>query len=210
MIIVMKAGAEKSKAENIIVELEKKNLKPVPLFGVERTVIAVIGEERDLSMGHLEAMPGVEKVMRVVEPYKLTSKHTHPKRTIVEVNGIKIGSDQLAIMSGPCSVETEEQMDQAAKALSEIGVKILRGGAFKPRTGPYSFQGLGSEGLDILKKTAEKYSMATITEVLDIRHLDEICEKCDMLQIGARNMQNFQLLKEVGKRKRLSAHIFFS
>ena len=201
MIIVMKAGAEKSKAENIIEELEKKNLKPVPLFGIERTVIAVIGEERDLSMGHLEAMPGVEKVMRVVEPYKLASKQTHPEKTIIEVNGIKIGSEQLAIMSGPCSVESEEQMDQAAKALSEIGVKILRGGAFKPRTGPYAFQGLGTEGLDILRKTAKKYSMATITEVLDIRHLDEICEKCDMLQIGARNMQNFQLLKEVGKRK---------
>jgi 3-deoxy-7-phosphoheptulonate synthase len=198
MIIVMKEGAPKSEAIKIIEELEKNKLKPVPLYGTERTVIAVIGDERDLSVSHLEAMPGVEKVMRVLEPYKLVSKRTQTEPTIIEVKGLKIGSDRLAAMVGPCSIESEEQMDQVASRISEMGIKILRGGAYKPRTGPYSFQGMGKEGLDILKNTADKYDLASITEVLDVRDLDLICQKSDILQIGARNMQNFTLLKEVG------------
>lgn len=199
MIIVMRAGAPKSDAENIIKELESKSLQPIPLYGVERTVIAVIGEERELSIGHLESLPGVEKAMRVVEPYKLVSKEIKKEQTIIEVNGVKIGTDQICAIAGPCSIESEEQMEEVAKRLHAVDIKIMRGGAFKPRTGPYSFQGLGNEGLDILQKTAQRYGMATITEVLDIRDLDTICQKTDMLQIGARNMQNFQLLKEVGK-----------
>lgn len=202
MIIVMREGAPKENATNIIKELEEKGLKPVPLYGVERIVIAVIGEERDLSINHLESLPGVEKVMRVVEPYKLVSRRVKPKTTIVEVNGIKIGSQQLAAIAGPCSVESEEQMDKIASSLAKIGVKIMRAGAFKPRTGPYSFQGLGKDGLDILQATAKKYDLATVTEVLDVRDIDIICQKSDILQIGARNMQNFTLLKEVGKVKK--------
>lgn len=198
----MREGAPKQNATNIIKELEKKGLKPVPLYGVERIVIAVIGEERDLSINHLESLPGVEKVMRVVEPYKLVSRRVKPKPTIIEVNGIKIGSQQLAAIAGPCSVESEEQMDKIASSLVKVGVKVMRAGAFKPRTGPYSFQGLGKEGLEILKKTADKYGLATVTEVLDVRDIDIICQKSDILQIGARNMQNFTLLKEVGKVKK--------
>lgn len=202
MIIVMREGAPKENATNIIKELEEKGLKPVPLYGVERIVIAVIGEERDLSINHLESLPGVEKVMRVVEPYKFVSRRVKPKATIIEVNGVKIGSQQLAAIAGPCSVESEEQMDKIASSLVNVGVKIMRGGAFKPRTGPYSFQGLGKDGLDILQKTAKKYDLATVTEVLDVRDIDIICQKSDILQIGARNMQNFTLLKEVGKVKK--------
>ena len=198
----MKSGAHQSEATQIMKELENKGLKPVPLYGVERTVIAVIGEERDLSIGHLESLKGVEKVMRVVEPYKLVSKSSKPKQTIVEINGVKIGSDRLAAIAGPCSVESEEQMEKVAKEISKLGIKIMRGGAYKPRTGPYSFQGLGEEGLDILKNAADKYNLATVTEILDVRDVDIICQKVDMLQIGARNMQNFTLLKEVGKTKK--------
>lgn len=202
MIIVLKAGAPQNQAAEIIKELESKNLTPMPLYGVERTVIAVIGEERDISVGHLEALAGVEKVMRVVKPYKLVSREVKQDSSVINVNGVKIGSDQLCMMAGPCSVESEEQMEAAAKSLAEQGVKILRGGAFKPRTGPYSFQGLGEKGLNILRETADRHGMATITEVLDVRHLDMICQKADMLQVGARNMQNFELLKEIGLTKK--------
>ena len=198
----MKAGAPKDEATAIMKELEDKGLQPMPLYGVERTVIAVIGEERDLNVGHLESFKGVEKVMRVLEPYKLVSKNSKATPTIVEINGVKIGSDQVAAIAGPCSIESEEQMEEVASRLSKLGIKIMRGGAYKPRTGPYSFQGMGKEGLEILQKTAKKYNLATVTEILDIRDLDNICEKADMLQIGARNMQNFELLKEVGKTKK--------
>lgn len=202
MIIVMKAGAPQSQAAKIIEELKEKGLQPVPLFGVERTVIAVIGEERDLNINHLESFEGVEKVMRVVQPYKLVSKETKAEPTIIEVNGVKIGSKQLAIMAGPCSVESEEQMEEVAESLAKMGVKILRGGAFKPRTGPYAFQGLGSAGLDILRNVADKHGLAIVTEVVDIRDLDEIAQKSDIIQVGARNMQNFELLKELGACKK--------
>jgi 3-deoxy-7-phosphoheptulonate synthase len=199
MIIVMKSQASQSDSANIIQELEAKGLKPVPLYGVERTVIAVIGEERDISISHLEALTGVDKVMRVVKPYKLVSRETKKEPTIIEVNGVKIGSDQLAMIAGPCSVESEEQMEEVASKIAKMGIKIMRGGAYKPRTGPYSFQGLGQEGLNILHETAQRHGLAVITEVLDVRHLDDICKKADILQVGARNMQNFELLKEIGK-----------
>jgi len=198
MIIVMKAGAAQSEAIKIMEELKEKGLQPVPLYGVERTVIAVIGDERDLNIGHLESFPSVDKVMRVLQPFKLVSRETKHEPTVVEVNGVKIGSGQLAAMAGPCSVESEKQMDAVAKELSKMGIKILRGGAFKPRTGPYAFQGLGSEGLDIMRRVADKYGMATVTEVVDIRDLNEIAHKSDIVQVGARNMQNFELLKELG------------
>lgn len=202
MIIVMQAGAPRAQADNIIEELKNKGLQPMPLYGIERTVIAVIGEERDLNMGHLEALPGVEKVMRVVHPYKLVSRETKHESSIIEVNGIKIGSNQIAIMAGPCSIESEEQIDETARELSKLGVKILRGGAYKPRTGPYSFQGLGKQGLGMIRCAADKYKMAVITEVLDTRTVDNIAKYSDIIQVGARNMQNFELLKELGKIKK--------
>ena len=195
----MKPRAPKDQALHIIQELENKGLKPVPLYGVERTVIAVIGEERDLNVGHLESMAGVEKVMRVVQPYKLVSLETKSEPTIIEVKGVKIGDPKtVAAIAGPCSVESMEQMDTVAKALSGMGIKLLRGGAYKPRTGPYSFQGLKKEGLEILSAISKKYDMGIVTEIVDIRDLDDICQHTDIIQVGARNMQNFELLKELG------------
>ncbi|MFH1533388.1 MAG: 3-deoxy-7-phosphoheptulonate synthase [Nitrospirota bacterium] len=199
MIIVMKSKASQNQAAHIIQELEEKGLKPVPLYGVERTVIAVIGEERDLNVGHLESQPGVEKVMRVVKPFKLVSTETKSEPTVIEVNGVRIGDKtQFAIIAGPCAVESQELMDEVASKLSVMGVKIMRGGAFKPRTGPYSFQGLGKEGLEILRNSADKHGMAVITEILDVRDVEIVEQKADILQVGARNMQNFELLKELG------------
>lgn len=202
MIIVMKAGAPQQQAATIMEELEKSKLKPVPLYGVERTVIAVIGDERNLNISHLEAMPGVEKVMRVLEPYKLVSRAIHKEPTTIEVNGVKIGNSQIAAIAGPCSVESEEQMEEVTSALAQQGIKIIRGGAYKPRTGPYAFQGLGEEGLDIMRAAADRHGMAVVTEVLDVRDLDLIAEKADVIQVGARNMQNFTLLKELGRIKK--------
>lgn len=198
----MERGTEQGKVSQIIQLLEEKGLQPVPLIGVERTVVAVIGEERDLSVSKLEAMPGVAKVMRVVQPYKLVSRETQNDPTVIEINGVKIGGKHLAMFAGPCSVESEEQMEAVAKPLAKAGVKLLRGGAFKPRTGPYAFQGLGKEGLEILQKVAQRHDMATVTEILDTRDVDLICTHADILQIGARNMQNFTLLKEVGRTKK--------
>ncbi len=199
MIIVMKPGASETEVKRIMEELKSKKLTPTPLTGTELTVIAVIGDERQLDIPHFEALPGVKKVMRVLSPYKLVSKDTKKQPTIIEVNGIKIGSSQLAAMAGPCAVENEEQMDTTAKELSKLGIKILRGGAYKPRTGPYSFQGLKEKGLKMIREAADRYNMAVITEVLDTRDVEKVANHADILQIGARNMQNFELLKEVGK-----------
>lgn len=203
MIIVMKALAPKAQAEAIIKELQEKGLQPVPLFGVERTVIAVIGEERGLNIGHLESQPGVEKVMRVVQPFKLVSIETQKEKTIINVNGVKIGDEKtVAMMAGPCSIESEDQMESVASSLSSMGIKILRGGAFKPRTGPYAFQGLGKEGLRIIREAADRHKMAVVTEILDIRDLEDVEKNSDIIQVGARNMQNFELLKELGTAKK--------
>ena len=168
----------------------------MPLYGIERTVIAVIGEERDLNIGHLEALQGVEKVMRVVHPYKLVSKETKHDPSIIEVNGVKIGSNQIAVIAGPCSIESEEQMDEVARELAKIGVKIMRGGAYKPRTGPYSFQGLGKKGLNILRN-ADRWT-CNYNGSFGYQDLDSICEKGHGASRRS-NMQNFELSKSLGK-----------
>lgn len=203
MIIIMRAGAPQAHAERIVQEIENYKLTPVPMYGVERTVIAVIGEERNLSINHLEALPSVEKVMRVLKPFKLVSRETKKEKTIITVNGVKIGHEKVvAAMAGPCSVESEEQMEKVCNKLHKLGIKLLRGGAYKPRTGPYSFQGLGEEGLEIMRRAADRYKMAVVTEVLDVRDIEIVAAKADILQIGTRNMQNYALLKEVGKIKK--------
>jgi 3-deoxy-7-phosphoheptulonate synthase len=202
MIIVMKKGAEQGKIAKLVQSLEEKGLKPVPLYGVERTVIAVIGDERMLDEHNLASFPGVGKVMRVLQPFKLVSNETKPEPTIVKVGKANIGSDELAIMAGPCSVESEEQLMEVAEKLSASGVNLLRGGAFKPRTGPYNFEGLEEEGLKILRAAADKFDMAVVTEVMEISQIELISKYSDMLQIGTRNMQNFNLLKAVGETKK--------
>lgn len=203
MIIVMHPKTDEQNVAGLIKEIESKGLQPMPLIGTETTVIAVIGDERILEVSHISSMPGVKKVMPVLAPYKLASRESHPENTVVDLgDGVTIGGKKLSIMAGPCSVENEEQIEIAAEAVKKAGATILRGGAFKPRTGPYSFEGLGEEGLKMMRAAADRHGLKVVTEVLDVRHMDMICREADMLQVGARNMQNFSLLREIGKTKK--------
>ncbi len=202
MIIVMKKNAPEKEVQNIMEEMRAKDLQPMPLIGTERVVIAVIGDERTLDVRHLNSLPGVSKVMPVLRPYTLASRESKQENTTIPVDGVKIGGKKVIVMAGPCSVETPEQMAASAKAVKKAGANVLRGGAFKPRTGPYSFQGLGEEGLKLLRKHADAHSLGVVTEVMDTRDVLLVVKYADILQIGARNMQNFNLLKEVGKTKK--------
>jgi 3-deoxy-7-phosphoheptulonate synthase len=171
--------------------------------GTYRTVIGVIGDEQILQSAPLAAIPGVAEVVPVMQAYRLASKQAHPKPTIVEVGSgarkVKIGGGNLGMIAGPCAVEAPERMERIAAAIKQAGANILRGGAFKPRTSPYSFQGLGEEGLKILRDVGDRHGLPVVTEAVDPRHVELIAEHADMIQLGARNMQNFVLLTEVGK-----------
>ncbi len=202
MIIVCKSGLGKKEIQHIIDEIEKRDLKPVPLYGTKRTVIAVIGDKRLEEIRNLESLRGVEKVMRVMSPYKLAAKEDHPKTVIDLGNGVKIGGDKIVVMGGPCSVEENGSQAETCRLLKEIGVDVQRGGAFKPRTSPYSFQGLGEEGLKIMDAVRKETGMLIVTEVMDVRQVELVAKYADILQIGTRNMQNFNLLSEVGKTKK--------
>lgn len=203
MIIVMKKFAEKSEIEHVLQAIQKLDLKPVPLFGTERTVIAVIGDERPIDEHHISSLSGVDKVMGVLEPFKLASRETKHENTVIDLgDGVMIGGENIAMMAGPCAVENETQMETIAKFVKKMGATILRGGAYKPRTSPYSFEGLGPEGLKLMAETAKRHGLKTITEVVDVRDIDLVSQYADILQIGTRNMQNFNLLKEVGKSKK--------
>ncbi len=200
MIIVMKKGATQSEIDYVVERIEKLGLKAMISKGIERIIIGVIGPEDKISMQPLEVFPGVEKVMPVLAPYKLVSKEFKPEKTVIDLGkDVKIGGNQIIIMAGPCAIESYEQLFKTAKAVKEAGAQVLRGGAYKPRTSPYSFQGLGEEGLKILKEVADSLNMPTITEVMDTRDVEKVLKYTDILQIGARNMQNFSLLKEVGQ-----------
>lgn len=199
MIIVMRREASKEAIDNVIKKVESFELKPVPLYGTERTVIAVIGDERVLHIDSLRAMEGVDKVMPVLKPYKLVSRETKEEDSVIDVDGVKIGGSEICTIAGPCSVEDEEQIISIAKEVKKAGAKILRGGAFKPRTSPYDFQGLGEEGLKLLAKARDETGLKIVTEVMDTKHVKLVEKYADIFQIGARNMQNFNLLKEVGK-----------
>ncbi len=200
MIIVMKKDVTQKEIDYVVKRIEKLGLKAMISKGVERTIIGVIGPEDRISMQPLEAFPGVEKVMPILAPYKLVSKEFKPEKTIIDLGkGVKIGAQEIIIMAGPCAIESYDQLFKTAKAVKEAGAQVLRGGAYKPRTSPYSFQGLGEEGLKILKEVAEQLNMPTVTEVMDTRDVEKVLKYTDILQIGARNMQNFSLLKEVGQ-----------
>jgi 3-deoxy-7-phosphoheptulonate synthase len=168
--------------------------------GVQRTVIGAIGDERDIDDEALEAIPGVERVVRVMKPYKIVSRESHHQNTVVDVSGVPIGGNTIQIIAGPCSVETPEQMSSAAASVAAAGCRLMRGGAFKPRTSPYAFQGAGVDGLKMFQDAARPHSLPIVTELMDVRMLDTFLEhKVDVIQIGTRNMQNFDLLKEVGR-----------
>ncbi|NSW91949.1 MAG: 3-deoxy-7-phosphoheptulonate synthase [Firmicutes bacterium] len=202
MIIVMKPDSQDKDIQNISRILESLGLGVHISKGTERTIIGVIGDKRLLKDIPIDLMPGVEKLVPIVEPYKLASKTFHPEPSIIDINGVKIGSKELILMAGPCAVENRQQIMEAALAIKKSGAKFLRGGAFKPRTSPYAFQGLEEEGLKMLKEAKEATGLLIISEVTSERSL-EIAEKyVDMVQIGARNAQNFQLLREIGRSKK--------
>jgi len=199
MIIVLKNQISENKYNAILKRIAKAGLKTHISKGTQRTIIGLIGNEQKIQPEQLLAMPGVEKVMPVLAPYKLVSREFKQESSILDIKGLKIGGAELVVMAGPCSIESEEQLMEAAEGVAKAGAQILRGGAFKPRTSPYSFQGMGEKGLQLLQQAGEKFGMKTITEVMDTKDVALVCKYADITQIGARNMQNFNLLKAVGK-----------
>lgn len=201
MIIVLKPDATKDDLKRIVERLESLGLKAHISKGKFRTIVGAVGDETILQGEPLEVMPGVEKVLPILKPFKLVSREFRSESTVIRVNGLKIGSKKVHVIAGPCAVENKEMIVEIAKFVKKAGATILRGGAFKPRTSPYSFQGLGVEGLKYLHEAKKVTGMPVITEVMDPRDIEDVCEYADIIQIGARNMQNFRLLKEVGLTK---------
>ena len=199
MIVVMESDASPEELESVVNRVRDLGFQPHLSKGEERTIVGLIGDERPVNESALRAMGGVEKVVPILKPYKLASRDFHPHDTVVPINDVSVGDKPIAIMAGPCSVESREQLMEAAQAIHGTGTHILRGGAFKPRTSPYSFQGLGDEGLALLQEVKERLGMAVITEVMAPEQLGRVIECADILQIGARNMQNFALLRAVGE-----------
>ena len=202
MIVVMSANATERNLNNVVKKIEALGLETHISKGAERTIVGVIGDKKIIANLEMEMMAGVEKTVRVTEKYKLVSRDFHPANTVIDVDGVKIGGDEIVVMAGPCAVENLEQLRESAKAVKECGAKFLRGGAYKPRTSPYDFQGLGEEGLKLLRQTADEFDLKVVTEIVDGNDIDLIENYADILQVGARNMQNFQMLKALGKCKK--------
>ncbi|MFR6291848.1 MAG: 3-deoxy-7-phosphoheptulonate synthase, partial [Peptococcaceae bacterium] len=200
MIIVVKNGADEQKLQSVIQYLEAQQLTLHISRGEERTIIGLVGATQEQKQNlNVESLDGVEKVMPVVTPYKLASREFHPEDTIIKIGDLTIGGNELQVMAGPCAVESREQMLEVAEIVKASGARILRGGAFKPRTSPYSFAGLEEVGLQYMAEAREKTGLKIVSEVMDPRSVALVAEYCDIVQIGARNMQNFNLLREVGK-----------
>ena len=202
MIIVMNNSATDEEISFVVSRIKEKGLDASISKGTEKTVIGAVGDERLLDPKLLDNLPGVEQALRIVKPYKIVAREWHPEDTVIDIKGHPIGGKNIQVISGPCSVETPIQMKNAAEGVKAAGVKIMRGGAFKPRTSPYSFQGTGFEGLEMFRVAADNAGLPIVTELLDVRHLDKFLEqKVDVIQIGTRSMQNFELLREVGRLK---------
>lgn len=197
MIIVIRKGAEQSQIDNLLTLLRSRNIEPNVSKGAHQTVIGCVGDVAHLDPSLIEALDVVESVQRIQEPYKAANRRFHPDSTIIEAGEAKLGGGHFAVIAGPCSVESEEQIIQVAQAVKAAGATMLRGGAFKPRTSPYSFQGLGGEGLRMLSAAKRETGLPIVTELMDFKDI-ELFNDVDVIQIGARNMQNFNLLKEVG------------
>lgn len=202
MIVVMKPNAKEEHINNIIERLQNAGIGINKSIGVDYTVIGMVGDTSKIDRELISSLPGVSKVLKVQEPFKRANRAFKKEDTIVDVSGVKIGASSPVIIAGPCSVESEEQVINIAKSVKTAGASILRGGAFKPRTSPYAFQGLALDGLKILKLAKEEAGIPIVSEIVSIKHLEEFDNTVDMIQIGARNMQNFELLKEVGKLKK--------
>lgn len=202
MVIVMKLDSTAAEIGAVIARVQEFGATPHPIYGVERTVVAVVGETRYVDREAFLIMPGVEQITRISAPYKLASRESHPDDTVIRINGVSIGGRGLVVIAGPCSVESREQLLETAHAVKEAGAQMLRGGAFKPRTSPYSFQGLGLKGLEILAEARERYGLHIVTEVMTPDAVPMVAEYADVLQIGARNIQNYGLLHAVGRVQR--------
>ena len=201
MIVVMNPRATQANIDQVAAKIEQAGLRTHLSKGEDRFIIGVIGDKKIIAGLEMNMMDGVEKTVRITEKYKMVSRDFHPANTIVDVAGFPVGGEQLAIMAGPCSVESYEQVYDAAVQVKAAGAQFLRGGAFKPRTSPYDFQGLGLEGLKILRDVGDKTELRVVTEIVDKDDIEVVSEYADLLQVGARNMQNFQMLKALGKTK---------
>lgn len=202
MVVVVEQNATEKEIEGIIKVLHDFGFDVHRSTGVNQTVLGAIGVKPDFDTRQLELLPGVARVYRITEPYKLASRSFKLEKTIIDVDGIKIGGEAIVIMAGPCSVENEKQIFTIAEQVAKAGAKLLRGGAFKPRTSPYSFQGLGEEGLKLMRKAADAFGLKVITEAMDGTQIELIEQYADVIQIGARNMQNYNFLRELGKAKK--------
>ncbi len=200
MIIVMRPGAPKSELKDVLGRIRKLGYKTHVIHGVERDVIGAIGDERGKArLQSLESLPGVEKVVPILKPFKLASREIHTEPTVVDVSGVRIGGQTFTVIAGPCSVESREQIFATAEAVKAAGANVLRGGAFKPRTSPYSFQGLEEEGLKILAEAGQAHKLPVVTEIVNPKDADVVYKYSDIIQVGARNVQNFALLKILGQ-----------
>jgi 3-deoxy-7-phosphoheptulonate synthase len=199
MIIVMQSGAAEAALQAVLERISSMGFRPHVSRGAERTIVGVIGDERPVPDDVFEVLEGVERVVRILHPFKLVSRDFHPEDRVIDLPGeAKLGGKHVAVMAGPCAVESDEQLRETAEAVHAQGVRILRGGAFKPRTSPYSFQGLGEKGLRMLREVADELDMAVVTEVVHPQDVGLVAEQADVLQIGARNMANYELLKAAG------------
>lgn len=202
MIIVMKKGATQDQIDRLCNYVKDFSVVPSPIVGEGVTIIGLVGDTSPISLDKLEIQEGVERVTRVQEPFKLANRKFHPEETRVRVGNIVIGAQQIIIAAGPCSIESERQINEITKAVSTSGAQILRGGAFKPRTSPYAFQGLKVEGLMYMRQAAQQWGMLTVSEITNPAQAELFTEYVDIFQVGARNMQNFELLKELGRNQK--------
>lgn len=202
MLVVMGKGATPQMVAAVCEEIRHMGLTAHPIPGMQRMAIGVTGNKSQVDSDRLLTLPGVEDIIHVTQPYKLVSREWHAEDTIVQVGDVALGGDHFVVMAGPCSVESRDQCFRVAEAVRESGVRVFRGGAFKPRTSPYSFQGLGLQGLEILAEVRERFGLLIVTEAMDTETLEAVAEYADIVQIGARNMQNYSLLKKAGKCKK--------
>ena len=198
MLVVMKNEATEEQVQVVIREIEELGYRGIPIPGAERTAVCIIGNNGMVEDSRLLALDGVKETIRVTKPYKLVSRETHPEPTVIAIGDVRIGGEKPVVMAGPCAVESEEQALTIARLVKQYGAQVFRGGAFKPRTSPYSFQGLGEEGLKILKKVREETGLLIVTEATDHTNLEVVERYADIIQIGARNMQNYSLLRQAG------------
>ncbi len=202
MIVNMSEKATEQEIEHVIERVREAGFQPHVTRGTEKTIVAAVGSGRRHELEALQVAPGVENVVPIAQPFKLVSRQVRPERTVVNVGGARIGGPEVVIIAGPCSVESREQLLDTAHAVKRAGATMLRGGAYKPRTSPYDFQGLGTEALKILREAREQTGLPVVTEVMSTEDVEIICEHCDMLQVGARNMQNFALLRRLATVKK--------